>query len=201
MLNPYELLRLARDRGITVEELIRDYTEEGGTILKFEGPDSACVFLGPGGCTVHSARPLVCRLYPLGRYVPPEGGEGFAVHPGHPESAGVFAASSELQPSDTIGAYLDSQIVESHIAAAAKYFELYKVIRSLEPGEDQGSDDVAEAEGPYGCHWLLADKIAESYCQEHGLPPPESAEEQMEAHIRALTAWARRRSYPPSTQQ
>ena len=37
--------------------------------LKMTGPEEACAFLtGEGRCGIHSARPGVCRLFPLGRY-------------------------------------------------------------------------------------------------------------------------------------
>lgn len=199
MLNPYELLRLARNREISVEELIRDFTDEGGTLLRFDGADSACVFLGPEGCTVHPDRPLVCRLYPLGRFVPPQGGEAFSILKGHPESAGVFADSSQLGHEDTIGAYLDAQKVERHIDAAARYFELYKEIQRLASEGASIPEDDPESEGPGGEFWLHADVIAEDYCRRKGLPPPETAEEQMEAHIQAVLEWAARRATPASS--
>jgi len=193
MLNPYELLRLAKNRGITVAELIRDFTEDEGTILKFEGPDCACVFLGPEGCTVHPDRPLVCRLYPLGRYVPPVGGEAFATMEGHPESAGVFADSESLEPHDTIGEFLEGQRVARHIKASEQYYRLYTTISALAEDPEPTDIEHPESEGPGGEFWLHADAIASEYCREHGLPEPESAEAQMEAHIAAVTAWAHRR--------
>ena len=191
MLNPYELLRLARSRGVTVEEFIRDFTEDGGTVLKFDGPDCACVFLGPEGCTVHSDRPLVCRLYPLGRYVPAGGGEAFAILEGHPESAGVFGPAESFQAQDTVGEYLEGQRVERHVKASERYYQLYRTISSL--AEDPDSTIAEEdSEGPGGENWLHADVIASAYCRQHGLPEPDSAEDQMEAHIAAVTEWARR---------
>jgi Fe-S-cluster containining protein len=193
MLNPYELLRLAGNRGISVQAFIRDFTTDEGTVLKFEGPEDSCVFLGPEGCSVHPDRPLVCRLYPLGRYVPPAGGEAFAILEGHPESAGVFTPTDELGPRDTVGEFLVSQRVDRHIRAAERYYALYTTIAALAHSEDDSDDG---SDGPYGEFWLHADTIASAYCREQGMPEPPSAEAQMEAHIAAVTLWARRRSSP-----
>ena len=57
-----------------------------------ERDDGACGFLGEAGCTVHPDRPLVCRLYPLGRAVAPDRTETFAALTPDPETAGVYGA-------------------------------------------------------------------------------------------------------------
>jgi Fe-S-cluster containining protein len=192
MLNPYELIRLARSRGLSIAQLIDDHTDEGGSILRFGGPDNACGFLGPEGCTVHADRPLVCRLYPLGRFVQPDIGEIYALLEGHPESAGVFAGQNELVPGDTVGAYVDSQGASPFIAASEKYFALFQFIRAAAERDKSTPSDI----GPYGIHWLLADEIAEAHCSEHGLEAPDSAESVMEFHITALTEWVRGQEVP-----
>ena len=66
-LNPYETARMASRLGISTTDFITRYTI-GGTVLRFTEED-ACVFLQADGCAVHADRPLVCRLYPLGRYI------------------------------------------------------------------------------------------------------------------------------------
>jgi Fe-S-cluster containining protein len=43
------------------------YAENDATLR--HNDDGACIFLGEAGCTVHSDRALVCRLFPLGREV------------------------------------------------------------------------------------------------------------------------------------
>jgi Fe-S-cluster containining protein len=70
--NPYEVFRLARHLGTSTTDFLARYTIEGGTELARTG-DERCVLLGESGCSVHPDRPLVCRLYPLGRHV--KGGE------------------------------------------------------------------------------------------------------------------------------
>ena len=73
--NPYEIARLARHLDVSTGAFQEKWTEGGkGTVLA-RTEDDACVFLGRGGCTVHGDRPLVCRLYPLGRQYFPDGTE------------------------------------------------------------------------------------------------------------------------------
>ena len=75
MLNPWELLRLSKEKGVS-SKIFRDlYTEFGGIRLHFKGTKDnkgqhACSqYLEGSGCSVHVGRPLACRLYPLGRQV------------------------------------------------------------------------------------------------------------------------------------
>jgi Fe-S-cluster containining protein len=64
-LSPYDVLRLARAAGLSTGEAIARYTIRRGSILKFK-PDGGCAALDGTRCTIHSGRPLACRLYPLG---------------------------------------------------------------------------------------------------------------------------------------
>jgi Fe-S-cluster containining protein len=66
-LNPYEIARLARNRGMTTSEFRSAWTMDGVGLYLAQTKSGTCVFLGGDGCTVHPDRPLVCRLYPLGR--------------------------------------------------------------------------------------------------------------------------------------
>src|SRR5215470_9862277 len=77
-LNPYELARLARNLGLTTTEFRAAWTEHGDGLALRQTETGACVFLGSEGCTVHPDRPLVCRLYPLGRHVSADGSEAFS---------------------------------------------------------------------------------------------------------------------------
>jgi Fe-S-cluster containining protein len=72
-LNPWDLARLAEAKGLTSRVFRDRYCEFGGIRLRFESsPEgeglSVCSQYVPDfGCGVHEGRPLVCRLYPLGR--------------------------------------------------------------------------------------------------------------------------------------
>jgi uncharacterized protein len=72
-LNPWELARLAAAKGMTPRVFRDRHCEFGGIRLRFDNPPgfkglAACSQYSPDcGCSVHAGRPLVCRLYPLGR--------------------------------------------------------------------------------------------------------------------------------------
>ena len=116
--NPYELARLARGLGITTTEVIARFTVEGGTALATRA-ERACVFLGERGCTVHTDRPLVCRLYPLGRVVKADGSESFVENEPHPETRGLYGRDG------TVEGYIESQGVGPYIAAANRYYAVF----------------------------------------------------------------------------
>src|SRR5262249_30242634 len=88
-LGPYEVARLAHNRGVSATEFLATYTTEAGTTL-LSREDGGCVFLDERGCGVHADRPLACRLYPLGRIVGANGVEYFVEVEPHPETAGVY---------------------------------------------------------------------------------------------------------------
>ena len=74
-LDAYRLANYLRTHGrpdIEMVDIINDYTEPDilpGNypifMMKVQGPDSACVFLKEGACSVYPARPRACRLYPF----------------------------------------------------------------------------------------------------------------------------------------
>ena len=75
VLDPYDVYRLNASAGYSFEGLLAGpavLSVADGLVLpvlNMDGPDGACRFLGEDGrCTVHPARPGICRLFPLGRY-------------------------------------------------------------------------------------------------------------------------------------
>lgn len=72
-INPWELATLANTKGIPVKDFADQFCEYGGTKIRFNGTQSkrgetACsLYVDNFGCSVHAGRPLVCRLYPIGR--------------------------------------------------------------------------------------------------------------------------------------
>lgn len=118
VVSPYELARIAQVRSLSTTEVIARYTSEGGTILK-QREDGGCSLLDGKHCGAHAGRPLVCRLYPLGRVVEKGKPEQFVQLEGHPESEG------KLGEAGTIGAFLEAQGTEPYIAASARYFALF----------------------------------------------------------------------------
>jgi len=127
-INPWELAFLAKTKGMPVRYFRDRFCEFGGIRLLFDGPAgwkglAACCMYQPGaGCTVHAGRPLVCRLYPLGRERHGEStaylfrGEQFPCSEGCP---GVVDL-----PDLTVAEYLDGQQVDRGEAAQDAYLDL-----------------------------------------------------------------------------
>lgn len=82
VLDPYDVHRIVTHMPISLEELFDRHFELGmvdGVILphlKMGAATNACTFLNDKGrCSIHSIRPGICRLFPLGRCYD---GEGFS---------------------------------------------------------------------------------------------------------------------------
>ncbi len=75
ILDPFDVYRLLNNLDLSFEELLKDKIELNvmdGIILpnlKMAGVSEQCAFLNSEGrCSIHSYRPGICRLFPLGRY-------------------------------------------------------------------------------------------------------------------------------------
>lgn len=75
LLDPLDVNRLSNHLNLGFEELLVDKMELNlvdGVILpnlKMAGDKESCTFLNSQGrCSIHAARPGICRLFPLGRY-------------------------------------------------------------------------------------------------------------------------------------
>ena len=87
--DPEERSRLAVFLGISSDRFSADYLELSTGELRLTS-NGDCLFLGPDGCRVHPARPLVCRLFPLGLIRDENGQEKFGVMPLHPDCLGML---------------------------------------------------------------------------------------------------------------
>lgn len=179
-MNPYEIARIADARGISTTEVIEKHTVEGGTVLR-QREDDGCTFLEGKGCGVHSGRPLVCRLYPLGRIVEKNESERFVRLRGHPESEGVYGEEG------TIGGYIEGQGTEPYMRASARYFALFTrlvaVLRARPGGSETFQRVVTEGVGEgISVEWIDVDatlaRLASSI--------PDTVEERVALHLRLL---------------
>jgi len=182
-INPYEVYRLSRHVGMSTTEFLAAHTICGGTELA-RREDERCVFLTDQGCGVHADRPLVCRLYPLGRRVTPGQPVRYHMSETHPDSEGVFSDSG------TVDAFLATQGAQPFEAAADQYFAL--VLRMGDAMSERASTDTGEydaaaevlAAPPEWQPWLDIDAALQSSDGESSAPA--SAEEAMALHIELL---------------
>lgn len=185
-LNPYEIARLARHLGISTGEFIATYMSADKPYLLFP-ENTACVFLGEQGCTVHSDRPLVCRLYPLGRHLSGAGEESFSRMQPQAGSEGIYGEDG------TVEDFLNNQQVAEFMQAADRYLQLfYRLFDSMwaDPemsGQDTATDTSTSSALTMG-QWLDMDTAIANYCQQHDLAVPEDLEQRMQLHICSIEA-------------
>ena len=192
-LNPYEIARLANNRGLSTTEFINRYTTNSGAVLQFEQAGT-CVFLNTEGCAVHSDRPLVCRLYPLGRHVPFSGSETFSQIELEEECKGIFHETGNVKQ------YLDEQGALPFMHAADQYLDLLWFLMDLlseqitEPSESgvvhQAMNDFSNNGNiDQQVFWMDMDAAITDYCQKSRVPIPKDINEKMAIHIKAVRAW------------
>ena len=123
MLSPFDLLRLAREAGVSTSEAIGRFTIRRGSILKFRD-DGACVALEGARCGVHRGRPLACRLYPLGiERDRARGDDKFVTLEAAVGSLGVYGERG------TVDDFLAAQGVGPSLDANARYASLLPIYR------------------------------------------------------------------------
>lgn len=184
-LDPYEVARIAEAKATTTTEVLARWTAAGGAALA-QRPDGTCVFLGEKGCTVHSGRPLACRLYPLGRRLNAEGEQFSELEP-HAQTEGVYGEDG------TVGDYLRTQDVERHIAAASRYVALFQRMAeklAALPVDEQVREEadaaLERAPAPEEESLLDVDAMVTRWCAARGAEPPVDVEEKTDVHLRAV---------------
>jgi Fe-S-cluster containining protein len=176
-LNPYEVARLARSRSVTTAEFTEAWTENGEGRYLRQTETGACVFLGSAGCMVHPDRPLVCRLYPLGRHVQQDGSESFSHLEPHPQSRG------ELTNTGTIAGFLEAQDAGPFMRAADEYFFWLSRAREHLGDAETGATDASE-EGAEMAHDLLdMDAAVARHCAAAAISEPADMEERKRLHL------------------
>jgi Fe-S-cluster containining protein len=127
-LNPWELACLAEAAGKPVTVLRDEATCDGGIRLRMDGAErwrnlSACHFYAAGqGCSLHGARPLACRLFPLGRMR--QGDEVRYVHEGRAFPCLDGCPEVRDLPTMTVGDYLTGQATTAWEAVADAYLDV-----------------------------------------------------------------------------
>ncbi len=111
------------------------YTECGGTKLRFEGNSifkgkNACsLYLEDFGCSVHEARPLACRLFPLGRQI--QNNEAEYIFQGEQFPCIINCPDVSLAPKLSVRTYLKGQVTEHFETAQDAYLELMQNLADI----------------------------------------------------------------------
>ncbi len=137
ILNPYEIARICKAAGLSYEDLldVLDTDRANGFPLVMLPRDPACHFWTATGCMIYEARPLACRLFPLGRVF--EDGRSHIVLPEVNRCSGLVSA-----PSRTVAAYLQEQDTALFIEMADRWIEFVSDIERL-PLQDTPVTSVA----------------------------------------------------------
>ncbi len=168
--NPYEIARLARNRGVSTAAARDTFTSEGALRQRDDG---RCIFLGEQGCTVHPDRPLVCRLFPLGRVIDAAGNVHFVRYPDPHAARGEFGDAGIVQD------YVTAQGAEPFIAAADAYFAFFcRANDRLGAGIPIETDPARDL--------LDIDSEVAAVCAERGIEAPSDMDARMRLHLELL---------------
>ena len=170
--NPYEIARLARHLGRSISEFRKHCTEDGAGAVLRRNSDDVCIFLGMSGCSVHADRPLVCRLYPLGRRVAPDGTETWLHTRPHPQSEGRYSRDG------TIADYITAQGALPYIRAADEYAEWVRKAHALTQETRDAPDAAADL--------LDMDAAISAHCRETQENEPADIEARRRLHMKIL---------------
>jgi Fe-S-cluster containining protein len=137
VLNPYEIALICRESGMSYEDLL-DIVETdrvNGFPLVMLPRDPACHFWTEGGCRIYPARPLACRLFPLGRVF--DNGRSHLVLPERNVCTGLAPS-----PTETVADYLRDQGTAVHIKMADRWVEFVNEVE-LRPLPDKPVTSIA----------------------------------------------------------
>jgi Fe-S-cluster containining protein len=197
MAGPHEVLGMSRLLGIGTTEFLATYADNGGTTLRFGEEDGRCAFVTESGCRVHPRRPLVCRLYPLGRATDGTGEERFARFPKQD------GCEAEFGTDGTIADFLEAQGVAPYLEWSLRYGEVYRrMLRLLDrvgvdgkvetdAGGETGADGPHPASGDRDplSSWQDIDASLAGYCAAKGIAVPAGIDEAIDLHLAAMQEW------------
>jgi len=139
------------------------------------------VFLGDEGCTVHSDRPLVCRLYPLGRSFTADGTETFSRAKTHPQSRGEFTRTG------TIADFLLAQGAHAFMRAADDYYYWLSAAHKTLDGVSEGKGtNISTDDEDLARDLLDMDAAIARHCVAAAVEEPTDIEARKELHLKIL---------------
>jgi Fe-S-cluster containining protein len=178
-INPYEAARLAHNLGQATAQFRAEWTRDGtGTVLK-RTETGACVFFAEGKCTVYRDRPLVCRIYPLGRGM--LNGSEYFYRIEEETPGGTFAGNG------TIDDFLEAQGVAPFVEAWDEYWTwVFAAAGRLDANiSSRPLADAAEA-AILAADLIDLDAAVASYCAATGKTEPTDIEERKHRHLAFL---------------
>jgi len=128
ILNPYEIALICRESRISYEDLL-DIVETDrakGFPLVMLPRDPSCYFWTGRGCRIYGARPLACRLFPLGRVF--DNGRSHIVLPELNVCSGLAPAPS----ANTVADYLRAQDTFALVQMADRWIEFVNDVELLQ---------------------------------------------------------------------
>jgi Fe-S-cluster containining protein len=127
VLNPYEIALICRESNMSYEDLLDfvDTDRADGFPLVMLPREPACHFYTKQGCSIYKARPLACRLFPIGRVY--ENMQSWFVLPGRNLCDGLVP-----EPSRTVADYLKVQDTALHVRMADRWIEFVNKIEQME---------------------------------------------------------------------
>jgi len=137
ILNPYEIALICRECKLSYEDLL-DIVETDrakGFPIVMLPRDPACYFWTGRGCRIYRARPLACRLFPLGRVF--DNGQSHIVLPQLNVCSGLTSSSKK-----NVADYLREQDTFTAIQMADRWIEFVSEIE-LQPLPDEPVTSVA----------------------------------------------------------
>ncbi len=137
ILTPYEIALICAESGLSYEDLLdvveTDRANNFPLVMLPRNP--SCHFWTGQGCRIYQARPLACRLYPLGRVF--ENGRSHIVQPAVNVCTGISG-----NPAQTMADYLAGQDTDMLIRMADAWIEFVSEIERL-PLQDAPVTSVA----------------------------------------------------------
>jgi len=126
ILNPYEISLICAAAGISYEDLL-DVVETdrvNGFPLVMLPRDPVCHFWTGQGCRIYRARPLACRLFPLGRVS--DDHASYFVLPDRNQCSGLVPS-----PTRTLRDYLREQETETQVLMQDRWIEFVTEMEQL----------------------------------------------------------------------
>ncbi|MCK9419333.1 MAG: YkgJ family cysteine cluster protein [Nitrospirae bacterium] len=137
VLNPYEIALVCRESDMSYEDLLDvvDTERANGFPLVMLPRDPVCHFWTENGCRIYKARPLACRLFPIGRVY--NDMQSRFVLPGQNLCDGLAT-----EPAGTVDDYLKTQDAALQIRMADRWIDFVNEIEKL-PLPDKPVTSVA----------------------------------------------------------